>query len=192
LKNNNEIVEYLLNKFLKKDSNKKNVFNYFQKITSKLSPLEVDIALDLLSKKLSTEKEILKRELKFQKVNDVERVSETSLDSVSIFKDIVTSNIVKNNYEPSEEEKEIMSLNNEYSELINSLKKDKNQSKDYLNVSFLPEQYDEAVVRLFIYFINIKIQNLINKFEQEKSKDFSLLQQVEDLKKKKEIYQNTI
>jgi len=192
LKNNNEIVEYLLNKFLKKDSNKKNVFNYFQKITSKLSPLEVDIALDLLSKKLSTEKEILKRELKFQKVNDVERVSETSLDSVSIFKDIVTSNIVKNNYEPSEEEKEIMSLNNEYSELINSLKKDKNQSKDYLNVSFLPEQYDEAVVRLFIHFTNIKIQNLINKFEQEKSKDFSLLQQVEDLKKKKEIYQNTI
>jgi DNA primase len=192
LKNNNEIVEYLLNKFLKKDSNKKNVFNYFQKITSKLSPLEVDIALDLLSKKLSTEKEILKRELKFQKVNDVERVSETSLDSVSIFKDIVTSNIVKNNYEPSEEEKEIISLNNEYSDLINSLKKDKNQSKDYLNVSFLPEQYDEAVVRLFIYFINIKIQNLINKFEQEEIKDFSLLQQVEDLKKKKEIYQNTI
>jgi DNA primase len=192
LKNNNEIVEYLLNKFLKQDSNKKNVFNYFQKITSKLSPLEVDIALDLLSEKLSTEKEILKRELKFQTVNDVEKVSETSLDSVSIFKDIVTSNIVKNNYEPSEEEKEIMSLNNEYSELINSLKKDKNQSKDYLNVSFLPEQYDEAVVRLFIHFTNIKIQNLINKFEQEKSKDFSLLQQVEDLKKKKEIYQNTI
>jgi DNA primase len=192
LKNNNEIVEYLLNKFLKQDSNKKNVFNYFQKITSKLSPLEVDIALDLLSEKLSTEKEILKRELKFQTVNDVEKVSETSLDSVSIFKDIVTSNIVKNNYEPSEEEKEIISLNNEYSDLINSLKKDKNQSKDYLNVSFLPEQYDEAVVRLFIYFINIKIQNLINKFEQEEIKDFSLLQQVEDLKKKKEIYQNTI
>ena len=192
LKNNNEIVEYLLNKFLKQDSNKKNVFNYFQKITSKLSPLEVDIALDLLSEKLSTEKEILKRELKFQTVNDVEKVSEASLDSVSIFKDIVTSNIVKNNYEQSEEEKEIISLNNEYSELINSLKKDKNQSKDYLNVSFLPEQYDEAVVRLFIYFINIKIQNLINKFEQEEIKDFSLLQQVEDLKKKKEIYQNTI
>jgi hypothetical protein len=192
LKNNNEIVEYLLNKFLKQDSNKKNVFNYFQKITSKLSPLEVDIALDLLSEKLSTEKEILKRELKFQTVNDVEKVSETSLDSVSIFKDIVTSNIVKNNYEPSEEEKEIMSLNNEYSELINSLKKDKNQSKDYLNVSFLSEQYDEAVVRLFIHFTNIKIQNLINKFEQDESKDFSLLQQVEDLKKKKEIYQNTI
>ena len=52
LKDNDEIVEYLLNKFLKKESNKKNVFNYFRKITAKLSPLEVDIALDLLSEKV--------------------------------------------------------------------------------------------------------------------------------------------
>ena len=44
LNNNDEIIEYLLNKFLKNDSNKKSVFNYFRKITSKLSPLEVDIA----------------------------------------------------------------------------------------------------------------------------------------------------
>jgi len=42
------------------------------------------------------------------------------------------------------------------------------------------------------YFADIKIQNLINKFEQHDEKDFSLLQQVEDLKKKKEIYQNTV
>ena len=192
LKKNEEIVEYLLNKFLKEDSNKKNVFNYFRKITNKLSPLEVDIALDLLSKKLSTEKEILKRELNFQTENDVVQVNETSIDSVSIFQDIVTSNIVKNNFEILEEEKEILSLNNEYANLINSLKKDKNQSKEYLNISFLQDQYEEAVVRLFLHFANIEIENLINKFEREESKDFSLLQQVEDLKKKKEIYQNTI
>ena len=192
MKKNEEIVEYLLNKFLKEDSNKKNVFNYFRKITNKLSPLEVDIALDLLSKKLSTEKEILKRELNFQTENDVVQVNETSINSISIFQDIVTSNIVKNNFEILEEEKEILSLNNEYASLINSLKKDKNQRKDYLNVSFLPDQYEEAVVRLFLHFANIEIENLINKFEHEESKDFSLLQQVEDLKKKKEIYQNTI
>ena len=192
MKKNEEIVEYLLNKFLKEDSNKKNVFNYFRKITNKLSPLEVDIALDLLSKKLSTEKEILKRELNFQTENDVVQVNETSINSISIFQDIVTSNIVKNNFEILEEEKEILSLNNEYASLINSLKKDKNQRKDYLNVSFLPDQYEEAVVRLFLHFANIEIENLIYKFEQEESKDFSLLQQVEDLKKKKEIYQNTI
>ena len=192
LKNNDEIIEFLLNKYLENDTNKKNVFNYFKKITYKLSPLEIDIALDFLSEKLSTEKEILKRELSFQTDNDSEQVSKTSLNSVSIFQDIVTSNIVRNNFKISDDEKEILLLNNEYSELLDKLKKDTNQSKEYLNVSFFPEQYEEAITRLFIHFANLKIENLINRFEEEESKDFTLLQQVEDLKKKKEIYQNTI
>ena len=192
LKDNDEIVEYLLNKFLKKESNKKSVFNYFRKITAKLSPLEVDIALDLLSAKLNTEKEILKRELNFQTEEEFEQVGETSLNSVSIFQDIVTANIVQNNFEISENEKEILSLNSEYSELISTLENDKNKSKEYKNISFLPDQYEEAVVRLYLHFANFKIETLINRFEQQENKDFSLLQQVEDLKKKKEIYQNTI
>ena len=192
LKDNDEIVEYLLNKFLKKESNKKSVFNYFRKITAKLSPLEVDIALDLLSAKLNTEKEILKRELNFQTEEEFEQVGETSLNSVSIFQDIVTANIVQNNFEISENEKEILSLNSEYSELISTLENDKNKSIEYKNISFLPDQYEEAVVRLYLYFANFKIETLINRFEQQENKDFSLLQQVEDLKKKKEIYQNTI
>jgi DNA primase len=192
LKDNDEIVEYLLNKFLKKESNKKSVFNYFRKITAKLSPLEVDIALDLLSAKLNTEKEILKRELNFQTEEEFEQVGETSLNSVSIFQDIVTANIVQNNFEISENEKEILSLNSDYAKLISSLESDKNKSKEYQNISFLPDQYQEAVVRLYLYFANFKIETLINRFEQQEKKDFSLLQQVEDLKKKKEIYQNTI
>jgi len=192
LKNNDEIIEYLLNKYLTLDSNKKNVFNYFRKITNKLSPLEVDISLDLLSEKLNTEKEILKRELNFQTDNDFEQVSEKSTNSISIFQDIVTANIVKNNFAILEDEEEILSLNRDYFELINKLKKDTNLSKEYLNISFLPEQYDEAVVRLFLHFANLKIENLIDRFEKEENKDFTLLQQVEDLKKKKEIYQNTI
>jgi DNA primase len=192
LKDNDEIVEYLLNKFLKKESNKKSVFNYFRKITAKLSPLEVDIALDLLSAKLNTEKEILKRELNFQTEEEFEQVGETSLNSVSIFQDIVTANIVQNNFEISENEKEIISLNIDYANLISSLESDKNKSKEYQNISFLQDQYEEAVVRLYLYFVNFKIETLINRFEQQEKKDFSLLQQVEDLKKKKEIYQNTI
>jgi len=192
LKDNDEIIEYLLNKFLKKESNKKSVFNYFRKITTKLSPLEVDIALDLLSAKLNTEKEILKRELNFQTEEELKQVGETSLNSISIFQDIVTANIVQNNFEISENEKEILSLNSDYAYLISSLESDKNKSKEYQNISFLPDQYDEAVVRLYLYFANFKIETLINRFEQQEKKDFSLLQQVEDLKKKKEIYQNTI
>jgi len=192
LKNNEEIIEYLLNKFLNKESNKKSVFNYFRKITARLSPLEVDIALDLLSEKLNTEKEILRRELKFQTADEVEQISEESINSISIFQDIVTSNIVQNNFEISENEREILSLNSEYSELINTLKNDKNKVKEYKNISFLPDQYEEAVVRLFLHFANFEIETLIKKFEQQEKKDFSLLQQVEDLKKKKEIYQDTI
>jgi len=192
LKSNDEIIEYLLNKFLKNESNKKSVFNYFRKITAKLSPLEVDIALDLLSIKLSTEKDILKRELNFQTSDEYEQVTETSLNTVSIFQDIVTSNIVKNNFEMSENEKEILSLNSEYAELITTLENDKNKCKEYQNISFLPDQYEEAVVRLYLHFANFKIDTLIKRFEQQDEKDFSLLQQVEDLKKKKEIYQNTI
>ena len=192
LKNNDEIIEYLLNKFLKNESNKKSVFNYFIKITAKLSPLEVDIALDLLSSKLNTEKEILKRELNFQTLDEFEQADETTINSVSIFQDIITSNIVKNNFELSEHEKEIISLNTEYSELIRMLENDKNKIKEYQNISFLPDQYEEAIARLYLHFANFKIDTLINRFEQQEDKDFSLLQQVEDLKKKKEIYQNTI
>ncbi len=192
LKDNDEIIEYLINKFLKKESNKKSVFNYFKKITARLSPLEVDIALDLLSAKLNTEKEILKRELNFQTEEEIEQVGKTSLNSVSIFQDIVTSNIVQNNFEISENEKEILSLNSEYAELISTLENDKNKSKEYQNISFLADQYEEAIVRLYLHFANFKIETLINRFEQQEKKDFSLLQQVEDLKKKKEIYQNTI
>ena len=192
LKNNDEIIEYLLNKFLKNESNKKSVFNYFIKITAKLSPLEVDIALDLLSSKLNTEKEILKRELNFQTLDEFEQAAETTINSVSIFQDIITSNIVKNNFKLSEHEKEILSLNTEYSELIRMLENDKNKIKEYQNISFLPDQYEEAIARLYLHFANFKIDTLINRFEQQEDKDFSLLQQVEDLKKKKEIYQNTI
>ncbi len=192
LKNNDEIVEFLLNKFIKEDTNKKNVFNYFRKITGKLSPLEVDIALDFLSKKLNTEKEILKRELNFQSESDYQEVSETTLDSISIFQDIVTSSIVKNNFEILDNEKEVLILNDDYASLIENLKNNSKQAKEFLNISFLSDEYEEAVARLFLYFADIKIQKLIYKFEQDEEKDFSLLQQVEDLKKKKEIYQNTV
>ena len=59
------------------------------KITSNLSPLEVDVSLDLLSSKLNTAKDILKKELKFQTSDEKEDVTEQSISSVSIFKDLI-------------------------------------------------------------------------------------------------------
>jgi len=138
------------------------------------------------------EKEILKRELNFQLESDYQEMPKNSLDSISIFQDIVTSSIVKNNFEILDNEKEVLLLNDDYALLIENLKNNSKQAKEFLNISFLSDEYEEAVTRLFLYFADIKIQKLIYKFEQDDEKDFSLLQQVEDLKKKKEIYQNTV
>jgi len=45
---------------------------------------------------------------------------------------------------------------------------------------------------LYLHFANLKIDELIQEFEESEDKNFQLLQEVEDIKKKKEIYQNTI
>ena len=57
----------------------------------------------------------------------------------------------------------LMSDLTETSDNINKLKKDTNLSKEYLNISFLPEQYDEAVIRLFLHFANLKIDEWANQ-----------------------------
>ena len=192
LKNNFEIFEYLISKFLKSDNNKKNVFKYFKKLSVNLSPLEVDIALDLLAVKLNIEKEILKRELDFNFVDKKDNSESKITSSISIFKDIVTSQIIRNNFNYSNKEEEVLNCSDEYRIHIESLRNNTSISSEFHNVSYTDDQYEEAINRLFIHFANIKIDNLINLFEKSSDKDFSILQQVEDLKKKKEIYQNTI
>ena len=84
LKDNLEIIEFLIDKYIESTSDKKSIFNYFMKITSNLSPLEVDVSLDLLSSKLNTAKDILKKELKFQTSDEKEDVTEQSISSISI------------------------------------------------------------------------------------------------------------
>ena len=192
LKNNFEIVDYLLIKFLKNDHNKKNVFKYFKKLSVNLSPLEVDIALDLLAVKLNIEKEILKRELDFNFTDEKKELNLKRTSSISIFKDIVTSQIIKNNFTYSEKEEEILNCNDDYRNYIESLRGNISDASKFDNVSYTDEQYHEAIIRLFIHFADLKIDNLIDLFEKNNEKDFSILKQVEDLKKKKEIYQNTI
>ena len=59
-------------------------------------------------------------------------------------------------------------------------------------VSYTKEQHLEAVSRLYLHFANLKIDELIQEFEESKDKNFQLLQEVDDIKKKKEIDQNTI
>ena len=192
LKDNLEIIEFLIDKFIESTSDKKNIFNYFMKITANLSPLEVDVSLDLLSSKLNTSKDVLKKELKFQTSVEEENVTEQSISSISIFKDLIIAEMISNEFSPNEEIDQLIELNSEFKKLVDDIKNENSKKEDYLNISYTKEQHLEAVSRLYLHFANLKIDELIQEFEESKDKNFQLLQEVEDIKKKKEIYQNTI
>ena len=192
LKDNHEIIEFLIDKFIVSTSDKKSIFNYFMKITANLSPLEVDVSLDLLSSKLNTAKDILKKELRFQTSYEKEDVTEQTISSISIFKDLIIAEMISNEFSSNEEIEQLMELNSEFKKLVESIKNENSKKEDYLNISYTKEQYSEAVSRMYLHFANIKIDELIYEFEQAKDKNFQILQEVEDIKKKKEIYQNTI
>jgi len=192
LKDNLEIIEFLIDKFIESTSDKKSIFNYFMKITSNLSPLEVDVSLDLLSSKLNTAKDILKKELKFQTLDEKEDVTEQSISSISIFKDLIIAEMISNKFSPNEEIDQLIELNFEFKKLVDDIKNENSKKEDYLNISYTKEQHLEAVSRLYLHFANLKIDELIQEFEESEDKNFQLLQEVEDIKKKKEIYQNTI
>ena len=192
LKDNLEIIEFLIDKFIENTSDKKNIFNYFMKITANLSPLEVDVSLDLLSTKLNTAKDILKKELKFQTSDEKEDVTKQSISSISIFKDLIIAEMISNEFSPNEEIDQLIELNPEFKKLVDDIKNENSKKEDYLNISYTKEQHLEAVSRLYLHFANLKIDELIQEFEESKDKNFQLLQEVEDIKKKKEIYQNTI
>jgi len=192
LKDNFEIIEFLIDKYIQSTSDKKSIFNYFMKITSNLSPLEVDVSLDLLSSKLNTAKDILKKELKFQTSEEKEVLTEQSMSSISIFKDIIIAEMISNKFTPNEEIDQLIELNSEFKKLVQDIKNENSKKEDYLNISYTKEQHLEAVSRLYLHFANLKIDELIQEFEESKDKNFQLLQEVEDIKKKKEIYQNTI
>jgi DNA primase len=192
LKDNHEIIEFLIDKFIVSTSDKKSIFNYFMKITANLSPLEVDVSLDLLSSKLNTAKDILKKELRFQTSYEKEDVTEQTISSISIFKDLIIAEMISNEFSSNEEIEQLMELNSEFKKLVESIKNENSKKEEYLNISYTKEQYSEAVSRMYLHFANIKIDELIYEFEQAKDKNFQILQEVEDIKKKKEIYQNTI
>ena len=196
LKDNYELVEFLIDKSLSKNNDKQRIFEYFQKLSQHLSPLEVDVSLDLLAKKINTSKDILKRELNFQSKNQI-AIDKPSIEpkytnTHLVFQDIVTADIVKSNFSFNEQVSEILNLSEEFTKSINELKKDGDKDNQYKNISYTSEQYSESISRLYLYYANLKIDKLIEEFESSKNKDFSLLQSVEDIKKKIEIYQSTL
>jgi len=196
LKDNFDLFEFLLDKFLAKDKDKQRIFDYFQKLSKHLSPLELDVSLDLLSKKINTPKDILKKELNFQSKNETKKYDSSpaskSISAHLIFQDIVTADILRNKFYLDEQVSEILNISDEFSKIINDLKKNGDIDNQFTNISYTPEQYSESVSRLYLHFANLKIDKLIDEFESSQNKDFSLLQSVEDIKKKIEIYQSTL
>ncbi len=193
-----DLVEFCIDVLIDKEgeSDKKKTFSAYKKFSNYLSPLEKDLSIEYLGKKLGINKETLVNELSFKEdlitttINQSENVEENK--HIETFKDIFISNLIKNNFDLKDNEKELLELNIELNEQIKAIKSnlDSTENDKYNNISFSEEQLEEAIVRLILFYSELKIQDLINQIDL--SKDTSLFPEVEELKKNIEYYQNTL
>ena len=193
-----DLVEFCIDDLIDKEgeANKKKIFSAYKKFSNYLSPLEKDLSIEYLGKKLGINKETLVNELSFKEdlitttINQSENVEENK--HIETFKDIFISNLIKNKFDLKDNEKELLELNIELNEQIKAIKSnlDSTENDKYDNISFSDEQLEEAIVRLILFYSEIKIQDLINQIDL--SKDTSLFPEVEELKKNMEYYQNTL
>ena len=193
-----DLVEFCIDVLIDKEgeSDKKKTFSAYKKFSNYLSPLEKDLSIEYLGKKLGINKETLVNELSFKEdlitttYNQIENVEENK--HIETFKDIFISNLIKNKFELKDNEKELLELNIELNEQIKAIKSnlDSTENDKYNNISFSEEQLEEAIVRLILFYSELKIQDLINQIDL--SKDTSLFPEVEELKKNIEYYQNTL
>ena len=193
-----DLVEFCIDDLIDKEgeANKKKIFSAYKKFSNYLSPLEKDLSIEYLGKKLGINKETLVNELSFKEdlitttINQSKNVEENK--HIETFKDIFISNLIKNKFDLKDNEKELLELNTELNEQIKTIKSnlDTTENDKYNNISFSEEQLEEAIVRLILFYSELKIQDLINQIDL--SKDTSLFPEVEELKKNMEYYQNTL
>ncbi len=193
-----DLVEFCIDDLIDKEgeSDKKKIFSAYKKFSNYLSPLEKDLSIEYLGKKLGINKETLVNELSFKEdlitttINHSENIEENK--HIETFKDIFISSLIKNNFDLKDNEKELLELNTDLNEQIKTIKSnlDSTENDKYNNISFSEEQLEEAVVRLILFYSELKIQDLINQIDL--SKDTSLFPEVEELKKNMEYYQNTL
>ena len=193
-----DLIEFCIDQLINKEgeANKKKIFSAYKKFSVYLSPLEKDLSAEYLGKILGINKETLISELSFKE----DLVTTTILHGeevetnkhIETFKDIFIASLIKNNFDLDDKAKEVLDLSAGLDEHVNQLKtkKDSIENDKYHNISFSKEQLDESIVRLILFYSEIKIQDLINQIDL--SKDTSLFPEVEELKKKIEFYQNTL
>ncbi len=193
-----DLIEFCIDQLINKEgeANKKKIFSAYKKFAVYLSPLEKDLSTEYLGKILGINKETLISELSFKEdlvTTTISHGEEVETNKhIETFKDIFIASLIKNNFDIDDKAKEVLDLSTGLNEHINQLKtkKDSIENDKYHNISFSKEQLDESIVRLILFYSEIKIQDLINQIDL--SKDTSLFPEVEELKKKIEFYQNTL
>ena len=193
-----DLIEFCIDQLINKEgeANKKKIFSAYKKFSIYLSPLEKDLSTEYLGKILGINKETLISELSFKEdlvTTTISHGEEVETNKhIETFKDIFIASLIKNNFDLDDKAKEVLDLSTGLDEQVNQLKtkKDSIENDKYQNISFSKEQLDESIVRLILFYSEIKIQDLINQIDL--SKDTSLFPEVEELKKKIEFYQNTL
>ncbi len=193
-----DLIEFCIDQLINKEgeANKKKIFSAYKKFAVYLSPLEKDLSTEYLGKILGINKETLISELSFKEdlvTTTISHGEEVETNKhIETFKDIFIASLIKNNFDIDDKAKEVLDLSTGLNEQLNKLKSNKEsiENDKYQNISFSKEQLDESIVRLILFYSEIKIQDLINQIDL--SKDTSLFPEVEELKKKIEFYQNTL
>ena len=187
-------IDYLINK--EGEANKKKIFSAYKKFSVYLSPLEKDLSTEYLGKKLGINKETLINELSFKEDLITTTISKSEEVKTNIhietFKDIFIASLIKNNFDIDDKAKEVLELSTDLDQQVSEIKNniDSTENNKFQNISFSKEQLQESIVRLILFYSELKIQDLINQIDL--SKDTSLFQEVEELKKNIEYYQNTL
>ena len=198
VQNKVDLIEFCIDALLDEvsDNDKRKIFADFKNLISSLGPLDQDYALDKLSVKIETPKDVLIKELKHKQLNKITKENspegEYSNQHIDSFKEIFLASLIKSDFEKIAEYKDLIESSSELSNLVEDLKTNQNSksSESYKNISFTDAQLNEAVSRLHIHFFELKINSLISKLEE--SNDVKLFTEIEDLKKKIENYQNTL
>ena len=189
-----ELVEFCINMIININDTKK-TFQEFKNITKFLSPLEKDLAISYLSKKIGITKEVILNELNYQSNNesdDVQQFKKSDINHINTFQEILIADLIKSKFEYDDEIEYLINIDENFKKLILDIKSNKNpeESEKYQNISYTDDQLRESISRLYIYFADNKIETLIK--EMDESNDMSILEDLEYLKKKIEFYQNTL
>ncbi len=188
-----ELVEFCINMIIDTDDTKK-TFQEFINITKFLSPLEKDLSISYLSNKIGITKEVILNELNYQSNIDSEDVPQSKrndINHINTFREILFADLIKSDFKYNNEIEFLINIDENFKKLVSELSnKNTEENEKYKNISYSDAQLQEAIARLYIYLADNKIEKLIK--EMDESNDLSILEDLEDLKKKIEFYQNTL